>query len=448
MMGNSFNSRSSVWEYCELGDLRLSKRASMIASKMLEKPNSLIPQQMGSWAFTKACYRFLDNSSVNYGSLILPHFRETRTTTEQHETVLCIHDTSDINFGMSSQIDGFSQVGKGLSKGFLLHSSLAVVSSPSPKVLGLLNQEIYYRKEKPKNESKKSRYCREKESDLWINALRAIGAPQGSTKYIDIMDRGADIYRVMEESILLRHDFIIRAAYNRNLFTEEKKLFDLVRDAVPQGTAGLLVRKSQQHKKRIAKLKVASKEIVIRPPYPFQNNPPLKCIMVYAKERRPPKNEDPIEWFILSSLDGSSFEKSCRIIDMYAMRWIIEEYHKCLKTGCRLEERQLKNSERIERLMGFLSIVALRLLQIKEQVKSDKRQLARDHIDSLTLQLLEKRNSRDTTSMTLRDFWIEVAKIGGFLARKSDGDPGWITIWRGWNELQKLCEGARLMRCG
>ncbi len=130
------------------------------------------------------------------------------------------------------------------------------------------------------------------------------------------------------------------------------------------------------------------------------------------------------------------------------MRWIIEEYHKCLKTGCRLEERQLKNTQRIERLMGFLNVVALKLLQIREQVKSDQQQLARDHIDTLTLQMLQEKISKDTFSMTLRDFWIEVAKMGGFLARNSDGDPGWITIWRGWNELQKLCEGARLIRCG
>lgn len=133
---------------------------------------------------------------------------------------------------------------------------------------------------------------------------------------------------------------------------------------------------------------------------------------------------------------------------MYAMRWIIEEYHKCLKTGCRLEERQLKNTQRIERLMGFLNVVALKLLQIREQVKSNEQQLARDHIDMLTLQMLKEKSLKDTSSMTLRDFWIEVARIGGFLARKGDGDPGWITIWRGWNEIQKLCEGARLLRCG
>lgn len=127
------------WEACNLGDLRLSNRASEIGTKMLEKPNSLIPQQMGDWASTKACYRFLDNPSVKYSSLISPHFNETTKVVNDYDTVLCIHDTSEINYGISSEIDGLSQVGKGLSRGFLLHTSIAIAPSPFPKVLGLLH---------------------------------------------------------------------------------------------------------------------------------------------------------------------------------------------------------------------------------------------------------------------------------------------------------------------
>ena len=109
-IGNSFNQIDNVWEDCNLGDLRLSKRASTIASKMLEKPNSLIPQQMSSWASTKACYRFLDNPSVSFSSLISPHFRETKKATSEYETVLCIHYTSEISFRIGSQIEGLQRV--------------------------------------------------------------------------------------------------------------------------------------------------------------------------------------------------------------------------------------------------------------------------------------------------------------------------------------------------
>lgn len=420
---HSISNIGNHWEACNLRDLRLSNRASEIGSKMFEKPNSLIPHQMGDWASTKACYRFLDNPSVKYSSLISPYFSETKKVVMGYDTVLCIHDTSEINYGVSSEIDGLSQVGKGLSKGFLLHTSLAIVPSPFPKVLGLLHQEIHYRKPKPNKETKKLRYSRERESDLWNNALNAIGSSTTSTKYVDIMDRGADIYRVMEDSLSLSHDFIIRAAYNRKIVSEKKKLFELIKDTKPLGTVRLLIRKSSQHKKRIAKLKVASKEIVIQPSYPFQNKRPLKCRVIYAREVKPQKKEGPVEWVILTSLKANSFRENCKVLDLYAIRWIVEEYHKCLKTGCRLEERQLKDNKRIERLMDFLSVVALRLLQIKEQVKSGQHLFSKDYIDGVTLEVLERKTLKDTDSMTLKDFWIEVAKIGGFLGRKNDGDP-------------------------
>lgn len=446
--GNSLSHIGNSWSKCDLGDIRLNKRAEYIGSKMLEKPGCPIPYQMENWASTKSCYRFLDNPSVSYAALTSPHFIEAKTSSSQFNQVLCIHDTSEVNFGLGSQIEGLSRVGMGLSKGFLLHTSLGIVVSPFPKVIGLLSQEIYYRQPEPKNETKKSRYNRARESDLWINALRRIGASPNSTKYVDIMDRGADIFRVIEEVISLGHEFIIRAAYNRNLVGEEQKLFDLIRETSPLGTAKLVIRRSEKRKKRLAKIKVACKKITIKPSYPFQNKLSVTCAVVYAKERNPPVNEEPIEWVVLTSLNASSLEECCKVLDKYAIRWIIEEYHKCLKTGCKLEFTQLKNAERIERLLGFLSIAALKLLQIKEYVKETEKAPAKEYIDTLTLEILAKKMSKDQTTITLKEFWLEVAKMGGFLARKSDGYPGWITIWRGWMELQHICEGAKLARCG
>lgn len=437
----------NYWNKCSLGDERLTKRAGFIGEKMLEKPNCLLPQQMGDWAATKASYRFFDNSSITYLDLILPHWKHTKDTSADYSTVLCIQDTSDISFTHHEDIDGLSQLGNGHGQGFLLHSTLAVAPQARPLVLGLLYQEIYYRKPKPNNETKKERYARERESDLWINSLKAIGTPLSTTRYVDVMDRGADIYRVIQESISHCHDFIIRAAYNRKLMNERKKLFGLIRDTNSIGTVRLAVRKSSQQKRRSAKLKVTSKKIAILPPYPEKDHSTVSCTVVYVVEKRQPKGQEPIEWVLLTSLDASTLQEACKVIDWYAMRWIIEEYHKCLKTGCRFEQRQLRNNERLERLMGFLAVVALHLLQLKEQMRNGQ-YLARSYVPDLHLELLAKRISQDPETVTLRKFWIEVAKIGGFLARKSDGDPGWITIWRGWSDLEKMCEGASIMSCG
>ncbi len=442
-----YNPIGNQWDECKLGDERLTKRARFIGEKMLEKPDGLIPQQMGNWVATKSSYRFLDNPSVTYTDLILPHWKYTQNISSDYESVLCIQDTSDISFTHHAAIEGLSKLGNGHGQGFLLHSTLAVVPQARPFILGLLHQEIYYRKPKPRNETKKERYARKRESDLWINSLQAVGNPPSKTHYIDVMDRGADIYNVIKESIIQGHGFIIRAAYNRKLLSEQKKLVDLIRDTNPIGTIRLAVKKNPQQKKRLAKLKVAIKKVTILPPYPVQDKTPIVCAVVYAGEKKPPKGQEPIEWVLLTSLDVSTLRDGCKVIDWYAMRWIIEEYHKCLKTGCKFEQRQLKNNARLERLMGFLAVVAIRLLQLKEQMKNGQL-LAKCYVPDLPLEVLSKKISMDTETITLRQFWIEVAKMGGFLARKSDGDPGWITIWRGWNDLQKMCEGASLMSCG
>lgn len=436
----------NLWGECLLGDKRLVSRASFIGAKMLEKPDCLLPQQMGSWSATKSSYRFLDNDSISYASLLLPHWKSTKDVSTEHETVLCIQDTSDISFTHRVGIEGLSQLGNGQGQGFLLHSTLAVVPQAQPRILGLLHQEIYYRKPKPRDETKKDRYMRKRESDVWINALQAVGIPPASTRYIDVMDRGADIYRVIETSISQKRDFIIRVAYNRKLAQEDKKLFDLMKDTAPLGIVRLAVPKRQ--KKRLAVLAVASKNVILHPPYPQREGVPMPCTVVYAKEKNAPKGVEPVEWVILTSLDGTTLQESCKILDWYAMRWIIEEYHKCLKTGCKLEQRQLKNSERIERLTGFLAVVALRLLHLREQMKNGEHQLAKNHVPGIAFDILAKRNNMYAQTMTVKQFWIEVAKLGGFLARKNDRDPGWITLWRGWNDLEKMCDGARLMRCG
>lgn len=441
------NSVDNHWGNCRLSDERLTKRAKFLGEKMLEKPCNLLPQQMGNWADTKSSYRFLDNDSVTYIDLISPHWNSTRANLATHETVLCIQDTSDVSFTHHAAIEGLSQLGNGKGQGFLLHSTLAVIPKPLPLILGLLYQEIYYRKAKPKGETKKDRYSRKRESDLWINSLKAAANPPSGTRYVDVMDRGGDIYTVMKTSLHYKHDFIIRASYNRRVEGEKEKMFDLMRNIKSLGTLSLAVRKGPKQKKRLAKLKVASKKVTIQPPYPMQNQAAIECTVVYVREKKPPMGQEPIEWILLTSIGVSGLQDAATVIDWYAMRWIIEEYHKCLKTGCRLEERQLRNSKRIERLMGFLAVVALRLLQLKEQMKKEHN-LAKNYVPALPLEILSRKISQDAESITLRQFWIEVAKLGGFLARKSDGDPGWITIWRGWNDLQKMCEGVSIMSYG
>lgn len=131
-------------------------------------------------------------------------------------------------------------------------------------------------------------------------------------------------------------------------------------------------------------------------------------------------------------------------VQWYRLRWLVEDYHHCLKSGCRIEERQLQTVEALIRLLGLLSPLAVLLLQVRAYACSDPERPAHEVIDPLMLAVLTERCGGSPATMTLATFWTEVARLGGYLARRRDGPPGWRTIWKGWLFLQTLLEGAHL----
>jgi hypothetical protein len=176
--------------------------------------------------------------------------------------------------------------------------------------------------------------------------------------------------------------------------------------------------------------------------------------LVHAVEVNAPKGAEPIEWVLITSIPVENFDDAWRILGYYEKRWLIEEWHKALKTGCRLECRQLKSKGGLERIAGLLSVVAVRLVQLKSAARTTPDRPAREVVPLSWIRMLlaARKRSKLTATMTIGEFYREVAKLGGFLGRKSDGEPGWITIWRGWQKLYLLVRGAELMnemkKCG
>ena len=197
-------------------------------------------------------------------------------------------------------------------------------------------------------------------------------------------------------------------------------------------------------------------------PFPKQKSPYLKGLSaapiamwaVHAVEVDPPKDVEQVEWILLTSLPVAGFGDAWRILEYYEKRWLIEEYHKALKTGCRVESRQLQSKEGLERLTALLSVIAVRLLQLKSAARTNPTRPARNVVPLHWIKMLlaARKKSKLTVAMTIRRFYREVAKLGGFLGRKSDGEPGWITIWRGWQKLYMFIHGAELAqsinKCG
>jgi hypothetical protein len=132
-----------------------------------------------------------------------------------------------------------------------------------------------------------------------------------------------------------------------------------------------------------------------------------------------------------------TFDDAWAVIGYYELRWLVEEFHKALKTGCRTESRQLKTAGRLEAFVGMTSVVALGLLRLKSLARTNAEIPAQRVVPSVWLKMLKlaRKNLNRVHDLTVGQFYQEVAKLGGFLGRKSDGEPGWITIWRGREKL-------------
>ena len=161
--------------------------------------------------------------------------------------------------------------------------------------------------------------------------------------------------------------------------------------------------------------------------------------VVWVREVDAPPGVDPIEWVLYTSLAVESFESALVIVGYYEKRWLIEEWHKVLKTGMRVEDRQLKTSGRLEAMMGLMSVAAVRLFQLKGEARTAPERRAEEVVPPKYVRALKAiRKIGTSTELTVGRFFRELAQLGGFLGRRSDGEPGWITIWRGWDKLQTM----------
>ena len=173
---------------------------------------------------------------------------------------------------------------------------------------------------------------------------------------------------------------------------------------------------------------------------------PILCWALRIDQINTPPGQEPIEWIILTDEPLEELEVALKVSFWYSCHWLIEEYHKCLKTGCGMERRQLETADRLEALLGILAVVAVRLLQLKHQDRTNPTAAASRIVPMNYLQTLAAYLKQPPDKLTARQFWIETARLGGFLARKGDGDPGWLTLWRGWQHLETLTEGFELAR--
>jgi hypothetical protein len=462
-----------------LNDRRLTERVVKVATTMAADPAASIPKQNKSSGQRKGAYRLFDHERATLQSLCNPHWQQTRLACGQCSVVLLIQDTTWLDYTAHPQTQGLGWFGydgkknKTIGNGLFLHSVLAVEpqAEGNARVIGLAWATTYARNGEPLrgDQSKRSQRRRsvDRESQRWIESVQEVGKSPPLSRWIHVGDRESDIYDLYEKAQTHNVGFVIRLKHDRNAAaghdtpdtasSADRKgtsLTDLCRKSESIGSREIWISPKQGRAGRWASLSISAAAMTIWSPQLNRTGRALRCWAVRAWEANPPKDvKEPVEWMLLTSEPVHDATDALRIVDYYGCRWLIEEYHQCLKSGCKVESRQLETAERLEPLIGMLTIVAVRLLQLKNDARltPDKpavKCVPPELVHTLARLIKEKKPNK----MTVKRFIHEVAKRGGFMARKSDGDPGWRTLWQGWHELSLIHTGYQMakeaMRCG
>lgn len=441
---------------CQLGDKRRTARLMRMAGQIADNPSASLPDQMITWSDLKAAYNLFDRDEVTFDAIARPHWELTKERSEG--VYLVIGDTTEINFGKDRDLSDVSPVGKnGKGKGFLLHNAL-LVEAKSKEIIGVAGQTIHHRKRAPKKESRLKRLQRQRESQIWGEVIDQVGPPPEHVQWIHVFDRGGDNFEVYCHLLQQRSDWVVRGAQmGRYVLTDKDEKIKLGKylGGLPLlGTYELEIRARGKQPARRATMEVSVGKLTM--PVPCEksawvkalNPQPIPMNVVHVQEVNAPKGVEPISWVLLTSLPVATFSDAWKIIEYYETRWLVEEYHKALKTGCRVTHRQLKTAGRLEAMVGLMSVVALRLLRLKSLARTSPDIPAKRVVPALWLRMLKAASKKlhRVHDLTVRQFYREVAKLGGFLGRKGDGEPGWITTWRGWEKLNTMVKAAMLAK--
>lgn len=442
--------------FAQLGDKRRNDRLIKVATNLAATPGGTLPQAFAQWAELKAAYRLLDQSQVTFERVIAPHCDRTLAACHQAGEYLIIEDTTLLDFSMRPACEDLGFIGDGKGRGFELHSTLAVrVESwtleqrPEGTLMGLLHQQCRTPRPAPKGEKRGQRLSRPRRSDKWAESIQRVGRPPQGAHWIFAGDREADVYEAIDTCVQHHVDFVIRACQDRRLAEAMGHLRETVARGPLLGQTTVEVRARGGQSARTAIVEVRSVRVDLDGPWrPGGASPPLKDVgVVEAKEVNAPEGvREPLHWILLTSLPCATWAQAQRVVGYYTARWWIEEYHKGLKSGAGVENSQLEKAHRLEPLIGLLAVVAVRLLSTKMLARSRPETFeAANSFGPEMLGLLEAKLGKPKDGWTNKNVLIATARLGGFLARKHDGMPGWQTIWRGWQRLLWMCEGANLI---
>lgn len=459
-----------------LGDLRLSNRLIRAAEDMSAHPGvsySGLPEV--DWAATKGYYRMIDKpdeSAVCMANILLPHRNRTIQRMSAVQDVLCIQDGTDLNYNNLDKCKGLGVIGtnqtKAQSRGLPLHSSFAVTPEGLP--LGVLHATCKAQTPRSAEDTRPSGQVpiEEKKNFVWIEHHRdlvEIKQDLPNTRLIHVCDREADFFELFDEQ--RNHsqvELLVRAKHDRNIDGGSGKLFGSVSQAPVLGRVNVTVpRQSQRSKKskkkakpkrdeRQATLSLKAKQIKLHPgKHLADKEAPVSLWVIHAHEEHPPANDEPVEWFLLTTIRISTFEDALQCLDWYCKRWRVEDWHRVLKSGCKIENLSHETAERLRRAIAIHLVIAWRIMLMtllgREAPELPAEVLFSD-IELKVLRAYTEKKKRLPQVNKLGDAVRLVAILGGYLGRNSDSPPGHQIMWRGYTVLQHMCLGFALTDSG
>jgi hypothetical protein len=440
----------------KLGDRRLQARLMQLATAFFAKPQANIPEACGSLAAAKAAYRFFDHEQVSMDALLEPHHNATIERMRRESVVLVAQDTSSLCYTPHPGMQGVGPISNRVDgpQGLMVHSALAF--RPDGLPLGILDIECWAREpaEFGKKHACDTKPIEQKESYKWLRALAPIAAAAAqcpNSRVVTLADREADIYEYMLDAHSRGLGVVVRAKEpNRRLADEVQSLAMHMHLHPRAGELELSVPRRGRQPARTATLGLRHAALILKPPANKAHLPPIPVSVVLVREAAPPPGiGQPLEWMLLTSVAVASLTDAVERVRWYAARWGIEVFHRVLKSGCQIEERQLGTADRLQACLAIDAVVAWRIHHLTWLGRATPEVPCTAVFEDDQWQsvlVFKTRKPPPEQPPTLRQMIRAIAGLGGFLGRKSDGEPGTETLWRGLQRMDDIAAAFRSFR--
>jgi hypothetical protein len=433
----------------DLGDRRLNRRLRVLARDFYARPQAGIPQACQSRAKAKAAYRFLEHPHTEMERLLEPHSQATRQRLAAEKLVLAVQDTTSLNYSTHPATEGLGPIGSKAEGviGLLLHSTMAFTLEGTP--LGLLDVQCWARDGAAfgKKHQRKQHSIEQKESAKWLKSFQAAAQAQRrlpNTQLVSVGDRESDIYELFHLALADPEGprLLIRAEQDRLLADHQQHLWPAVEQEPLAGIQEIQVPRRSNQPLRQARLEVRFATVSLNPPRGKKKLGVLRLWAVLAQEIEAPGGVQPLCWMLLTTCPVDSFPLACEKLHWYTRRWGIEVYHRTLKSGCRIEQRQLGSADSIEACLAIDLVVGWRIFHLAKLGREIPDVPCTVYFEEAEWKALMAYISRNplppAQPPTLREAMRLVASLGGFLGRKGDGEPGTQTLWLGLQCLDNL----------